>query len=90
MEKQAPGPHPGIIWCNSRITKPDQVSKETFSQWYSDKHVPDAIDTGHLQEAYRYESVDPQAEAPFLAIYYAGDVSDLGEKLTGLWPAMPP
>lgn len=88
MEKHAPGPNPGIIWCNSRIIKPDELSKETFSRWYSDKHVPDAIGTGYLQEAYRYESVDPQAEAPFLAIYYATDIGNLGKKLTGLCSAM--
>lgn len=81
MEKQLQGPNPGIIWCNSRVLDPEPVSKEQFSKWYSARHVPDVIQTGLIREAYRYESVDPAAEVPFLALYYAEDIEGLGDKL---------
>lgn len=66
MDKRPPGPNPGLIWCNSKIVKPEQLSKETFSKWYSDKHVPGTISTGHIHEAYRYESIDPKPTLPSL------------------------
>lgn len=81
MDKQPSERNSGIIWCNSKITKPADLSKNDFSKWYSNKHVPDTIRTGLVQEAYRYESIDPDAEAPFLALYYAADIGGLAEKL---------
>lgn len=81
MDKQPKGPNPGIIWCNSKVTNPEAVSREQFSKWYSARHVPDVIQTGLIREAYRYESVDQAAEVPFLALYYAEDIDGLGNKL---------
>lgn len=74
---------PGIIWCNSKVTKPEELSNVDFSRWYSEKHVPDTIDTGLIHEAYRYESIDPNANTPFLALYYANNVEGLADQLKG-------
>lgn len=81
MNKQLPGRNPGLIWCNSKVTRPAEVSNKEFSRWYSERHVPDVIATGLIQEAYRYVSVDLDADVQFLALYYAEDVVDLADKL---------
>lgn len=80
MEKKAAG---GLIWSNSKITKPDELSWAGFCKWYRDIHIPDVLKTGAIQEAFRYEALDPNNDRPHLALYYAEDVEGLYDKVKG-------
>ncbi|KAF2102077.1 hypothetical protein NA57DRAFT_54010 [Rhizodiscina lignyota] len=68
---------PGILFVNSKIKKPDQLSEETFTKWYNDVHVPDVLNArpGEMRAAWRYECIDPEREAKYLAIYTMEDLA---------------
>ena len=83
MEKKLGGENPGLVWCNSAITKPVDLSPQVFCDWYRDVHVPDVLETGAITNASRYESMDPNEERPYLTLYYATNTQDLEEKLQG-------
>ena len=62
----------------------DPAREEEFNSWYNDVHIPDILDTGLYQTAYRYESLDPQAtKAKYLALYetHYGDPGKAGEEM---------
>jgi hypothetical protein len=66
--------NPGILWVNSKITKPEAVSTDVFTKWYETVHIPDIFEkqgpNGEgIKAAYRYKSIDPTAERPYLAVY---------------------
>ena len=83
MEKTPKGPNPGLIWCNSKVTKPSELSGDSFCKWYSDVHVPDVLKTGTISEAFRYLAVDPNEELFHLTLYYAENVDGLYDKVKG-------
>ena len=66
----------GIFWVNSKITS-DKVSPETFTTWYDGEHVPDILRCKGMKSAYRYQSIDPSAERPYLLLYPVKDMGDL-------------
>ena len=84
MEKKRAGQNPGLIWCNSKITKPDELSWDTFCNWYQDIHVPDVLKTGAISEAFRYVfSQGTDSERPHMALYYVDDVEGVLDKVKG-------
>lgn len=63
---------PELLYVNSKIIKPDQLSPDLFTRWYNDVHIPDIFITSGIKEAYRYytTSRDPSTvERPYLALY---------------------
>lgn len=66
---------PGIFYSTSRISKPDQISEETYNKWYNEVHIPDVLATGGVTAAYRFRNANPNADRPYLAVY---QVPDLG------------
>jgi len=64
---------PGMLYANSKITSQD-LSAEDFNHWYNDIHVPDVLKTSGVKTAFRYESLDPSAELPYLALYPLKDL----------------
>ncbi len=83
MEKARYGQNPGLIWANSKVTKPVNLSRQSFSDWYKDTHVPDVLKTGAVKEACRYEAIDPNEEQFHLALYYAENMDRLYDKVKG-------
>lgn len=81
MEKKPPGPRPGLIWCNSKVTKPNELERDSFCRWYSDVHIPDVLETGSVREAVRYLSVDPNEEFFHMTLYYVDDVEGLYDRV---------
>ena len=54
----------------------DPAREEEFDRWYSDVHIPDILDTGIYQAAYRYESLDPEATGGKHLVFYESDYAD--------------
>ena len=81
MEKMPAGPNPGLIWCNSKVTKPDELNRDSFCRWYSSVHIPDVLETGAVREAYRYLAIDPNEEMFHMTLYYVDDVEGLYDKV---------
>jgi hypothetical protein len=70
---------PGILWINSKVTKPDKLSVEEFTRWYEEVHIPDIIAAkpGGIIASWRYQCLDPERTAPFLAVYSCPDLAFL-------------
>jgi len=70
---------PGIIWVNSDIIKPDQLSREDFDDWYCNEHIPDVVAISGVNAAYRYEHVadgsTPLRRLGFLTVYLMNDIN---------------
>jgi hypothetical protein len=81
MERSPPGRNPGLIWCNSKVTKPDELGRDSFCRWYSDVHIPDVLRTGVSLLAFRYLAVDPNEEFFHMTLYYVDDVEGLYDKV---------
>jgi hypothetical protein len=79
---------PGILWINSKIDAPDQISPELYKEWYETVHIPDIIAAkpGGIIASSRYECMDPARKAPYLAVY---SVPDLGFLQTPEFKAVP-
>ncbi|KAK3627945.1 hypothetical protein LTR56_018935 [Elasticomyces elasticus] len=77
VDKQATGKNPGLLFVNSKITKPDEVSDEAYTKWYEEVHIPDIFKTSGISEASRFLSIDPKSERPYLALYPLGDLDFL-------------
>ena len=73
---------PGILWINSKVTKPEELPIEVFERWYETVHIPDLIAAkpGGILASWRYKCVDPSREAPFLAVYSVPDLGFLQSK----------
>jgi hypothetical protein len=68
---------PGILYVNSKITRPDKVSPELFAKWYEEIHIPDIFKTRGIKIAQRWKSIDPSSDRPYLAIYPVDDLAFL-------------
>lgn len=77
MNKPAKGPDPGLLYVNSKIIQPDKLSPEQYTQWYEKTHIPDIFKTAGIDEAHRWQSLDPAAERPYLAMYPLSDIGFL-------------
>lgn len=79
---------PGILWINSKVVKPDELSDELFQTWYEQVHIPDLIAArpGGIIASWRYRCFDPERSAPYLALY---SVPDLGFLTSPEFKAVP-
>ncbi|KAK4891375.1 hypothetical protein LTR27_010029 [Elasticomyces elasticus] len=77
VDKQAPGKNPGLLFVNSKITNPDELSDEAYTKWYEEVHIPDIFKTSGIGEASRFLSIDPKAERQYLALYPLEDLDFL-------------
>lgn len=77
MNKPAKGPNPGLLYVNSKIVQPDKLSPEQYTQWYEKTHIPDILETDGIEEAHRWQTLDPNAERPYLALYPLNDIDFL-------------
>lgn len=77
MDKQLTGKKPGLLWVNSKLTKPDQVNPGEYKKWYEQVHIPDIFKTSGMKEAYRYQSINPEDQVPYLALYPLKDTDFL-------------
>jgi len=79
-------PQQGLLWVNSKVTKPEAISNEKFVEWYDGEHIGDVLKTSGIKTAYRYKSIDPAADRPYLALYPVRDVDFLGSPEMGTIP----
>ncbi|KAK4496019.1 hypothetical protein PRZ48_013288 [Zasmidium cellare] len=77
MNKPASGPDPGLLYVNSKIIQPDKLSPEQYTRWYEETHIPDIFQTAGIDQAYRWQALDPAAERPYLALYPLKDTNFL-------------
>lgn len=70
---------PGILWVNSAVIKPEQLSKEDFNTWYCNEHIPDVVAKSGIKNAFRYEHIadgtSPGRRLEFLTIYGMPDIN---------------
>ena len=60
-------PTRGILIVLSNCKDPSR--EEEFNRWYEDVHFPDILNVCQFHTAYRYENVNPESAAKYLAIY---------------------
>lgn len=77
VDKKLQGKKPGLLWVNSKITKPDELSTQAYTKWYEEVHIPDIFKTSGIKEAARWEAIDPSNERPYLALYPLEDLDFL-------------
>ena len=78
-------PTRGILAVLSNCNDP--AREDECNRWYNDVHLPDILDSGLYNTAYRYEALDPQATgAKYLAIYetHLSDPGKAGSELRKL------
>ncbi|KAK6429258.1 hypothetical protein LTR95_014592 [Oleoguttula sp. CCFEE 5521] len=77
VDKQVTGKKPGLLFVNSKITKPDQLSPEAYADWYNKRHIPDIFKTSGIKQAARWQALDPNQDRPYLALYPLEDLDYL-------------
>lgn len=67
---------PGVLFVNSRISRPDILSSQTFLRWYDEDHIAEITqDTGGaMPSAFRYINANPHSPKPFLSFYPMPDL----------------
>ena len=70
---------PGIMWVNSDVIKPDELSRNDFDDWYCNEHIPDVVEKSGISYAYRYKHIkdgpSPDRRLKFLTIYGMPDIN---------------
>lgn len=70
---------PGIFIANSGVLPEwlPELPYSGFVKWYENAHIPDWMGAkpGAISAAWRYESLDPNRELPFLVLYKYPDVA---------------
>jgi hypothetical protein len=67
---------PGIFYVTAKIIN-SSLTPETLKIWYDEIHFPDIIKTSGMKTTFRYDSLDPTAERPFLYYYPVRDLAFL-------------
>lgn len=73
----------GILYVQSRISRPDIVDEDTYFRWYDDDHIAEILTTGGIDSARRHFHVDRDKtdgtapQMPFLALYPMDDLAFL-------------
>jgi hypothetical protein len=49
---------PGMLWVNSDVIKPDQLSRRDFNDWYCDENIHDVVAKSGVTSAHRYQHID--------------------------------
>lgn len=73
---------PGLLWVSSRITQPESLSRDKFTQWYEGQHIDEVVSLSGVPAAARYEAIPgiapPDApyatKAEWLTLYEMDDV----------------
>jgi hypothetical protein len=60
---------PGILFVESRISRPDILDEKTFMKWYDDEHIAEILQTSGIKSARRFKSIDMTIDKPYLAMY---------------------
>jgi hypothetical protein len=72
-------PIPGILFVNSGVIKPAELSLEAFDSWYCEEHIPDVVAKSGISHAYRYKHINdgssPARRLNFLTIYGMDDIN---------------
>lgn len=67
---------PGILYVNSKITKPELLSEDAYLSWYDEDHIPEVTQTSGIVSAWRFKDINiGRVDAPYLAMY---PLKDLG------------
>ncbi|KAK8056086.1 hypothetical protein PG993_001313 [Apiospora rasikravindrae] len=66
---------PGLLYANSKISRPDILDEKTFFEWYDKEHIPELIQTSGFDSAFRFVDSNPDSERPYLAAYPTKDFS---------------
>lgn len=64
----------GILFVNSKISRPDILDEKTFMKWYDDDHIAEIMETSGIRSARRFVNVNPHADKPYLAMYAMDDL----------------
>ncbi|KAM5386419.1 hypothetical protein ACJZ2D_000382 [Fusarium nematophilum] len=64
----------GILFVNSKISRPDILDIPTFLKWYDEDHIVEVVETSGIQSARRFVDIDPKANRPYLAMYPMDDL----------------
>lgn len=66
---------PGMLYVTSKIDRKDIMSEETYFKWYDEDHIAEVVETGGMNNAYRYIDTDKSAFNPYLAFYPMPDLA---------------
>ncbi|KAF9877117.1 putative alpha/beta hydrolase [Colletotrichum karsti] len=67
---------PGLLFVNSKITRPGLIDEDAFFKWYDDDHIVEILQTSGIQSAFRFKDVTgSDADRPFLAMYPMKDIA---------------
>lgn len=64
----------GILFVNSKISRPDVLDLETYFKWYDEDHIAEIIQTSGILSARRFIDINPEADKPYLAMYPMDDI----------------
>ena len=71
---------PGIFWVNSGVIASQKaiLPYEQYVKWYEEIHIRDWMGAkkGAITAAWRYQSLDPESDLPFLVTYKYPDISE--------------
>jgi hypothetical protein len=65
----------GLLYVESKITRPDILDEETYFKWYDEDHIAEIMKTSGIKSARRFKNVDPGADKPYLAMYPMEDIA---------------
>ncbi|KAK8874128.1 Core atranone cluster (CAC) protein 1 [Apiospora arundinis] len=66
---------PGLLYANTKISRPDVLDEKTFFEWYDEEHIPELVGTSGFDSAFRFIDTNPDSERPHLAVYPTKDFS---------------
>ncbi|KAJ6283815.1 hypothetical protein J3E71DRAFT_351238 [Bipolaris maydis] len=65
---------PGIMWASSRITHPERLSVDKYSDWYENKHIKDVLVLPDAVAAVKYQAVERPVKDGGEERTYSGDM----------------
>ncbi|ENI04658.1 hypothetical protein COCC4DRAFT_81629 [Bipolaris maydis ATCC 48331] len=65
---------PGIMWASSRITHPERLSVDKYSDWYENKHIKDVLVLPGAVAAVKYQAVERPVKDGGEERTYSGDM----------------
>ncbi|OAA58982.1 hypothetical protein SPI_06184 [Niveomyces insectorum RCEF 264] len=69
---------PGLLFVQSRISRPDLLDEAAFMHWYDTDHIAEVIHTSGVNSAIRFKHHDLATVAlPYLSIYPLDDIAFL-------------
>lgn len=67
---------PGILYVNSKISRPDILDEDTYLNWYDNDHIAEIVQTSGVESAWRFKDVNiGSVEKPYLAMYPLKDLA---------------